>query len=181
MNEHRIRGVTTNIPFLRNVVKHDLFQTGRVTTRFIEENPDLITDVEVSQNRGEKLLKYLAEVAVNGVPAELGASTSLATAHALPATTLFALTFLPSLPTGPGVLPGPVDPIVPDISTLKGTKPSLRQVFVEGGPEAFAKAVRDHKGLLLTDTTWRDAHQSLLATRMRTVDMLNIGECFSIG
>jgi pyruvate carboxylase len=81
-----------------------------------------------------------------------------------------------------GPPPSPVDPFVPEIQPLPGQfeKRSLKKIFDEDGPEAFAKAVRNHDGLLITDTTWRDAHQSLLATRMRTIDMLNIADASKI-
>lgn len=81
-----------------------------------------------------------------------------------------------------GPPPSPVDPIIPVIEPKSGQfeKRSLKKIFDEDGPEAFAKAVRAHKGLLITDTTWRDAHQSLLATRMRTVDLLNIAEATKV-
>ena len=82
-----------------------------------------------------------------------------------------------------GPPPSTVDPLIPTIEPNAGhvdNEPSLKKIFDTQGPEAFAKAVRDHKGLLLTDTTWRDAHQSLLATRLRTIDMLNIAEATSV-
>ena len=80
--------------------------------------------------------------------------------------------------TGPA--PSSVDPIIPDIPPKLGNKKSLKSIFDEAGPEAFAKAVRQNGGLLITDTTWRDAHQSLLATRLRTIDMLNVAKPTSV-
>lgn len=75
LQEHRIRGVTTNIPFLMNVLDHKDFINGTITTRFIEENPGLVKNIGKNRaNRGEKLLRYLAEISVNGHPAELGAT-----------------------------------------------------------------------------------------------------------
>ncbi len=73
-----------------------------------------------------------------------------------------------------GPPPSSVDPIIPDIPAQVRSKSSLKSIFDQQGPEAFAKAVRQNGGLLITDTTWRDAHQSLLATRLRTIDMLNV-------
>lgn len=152
LREHRIRGVTTNIPFLVNVLDHPEFIEGKVTTRFIEENPELVRGLVGRKNRGEKLLRHLAEVAVNGHPKELGA-------------------------TGPK--PELLDPKAPSmpLPATPGRKqavPKLKAIFDAQGPSAFAKAVRDHKGVLVMDTTWRDAHQSLLATRLRTIDIMPI-------
>lgn len=94
------------------------------------------------------------EVVVNGTPKSLGAV---------------------------GDAPSSVDPIVPSITLEhRHKKKSLKQIFDHEGPEAFASAVRQNEGLLITDTTWRDAHQSLLATRLRTIDMLNIAQPTSV-
>ena len=85
-----------------------------------------------------------------------------------------------------GSPPSSVDPMIPTIEPTpeqvkqKDSGPSLKQIFDTQGPQAFAKAVRDREGLLITDTTWRDAHQSLLATRLRTIDMLNIAQSTSV-
>jgi pyruvate carboxylase len=107
------------------------------------------------QDRAQKLLHYIGNVIVNGLPKELGAV---------------------------GGPPSSVDPMIPVIKPKDSQfkKKSLKQIFDNEGPEAFAKAVRANKGLLITDTTWRDAHQSLLATRMRTIDMLNVAEPTSV-
>eukprot|EP00326_Haptolina_ericina_P033967 CAMPEP_0181237180 /NCGR_PEP_ID=MMETSP1096-20121128/38611_1 /TAXON_ID=156174 ORGANISM="Chrysochromulina ericina, Strain CCMP281" /NCGR_SAMPLE_ID=MMETSP1096 /ASSEMBLY_ACC=CAM_ASM_000453 /LENGTH=1162 /DNA_ID=CAMNT_0023332489 /DNA_START=47 /DNA_END=3535 /DNA_ORIENTATION=+ len=144
--ETRIRGVKTNIPFILNVLKHPQFVSGEATTSFIGSTPELFEFAE-QQNRGQKLLNYLGDLVVNGRTA-LGAA-------------------------GP---PTPrVKPLLPP--TPVGAPPrGLKQVLNEGGPQAFAKAVRSNRGLLLTDTTWRDAHQSLLATRVRTQDILAVAE-----
>ncbi|POM80328.1 Pyruvate carboxylase, partial [Phytophthora palmivora] len=153
LSEFRVRGVTTNKSFLTNVLNHPDFIKGVVDTSFIAENPDLL-EPSKSTNRGQKMLKYIGNTIVNGPEKALGA-------------------------TGPA--PSKVDPIIPTLNTPPASKEkSLRQIYVEQGPEAFAKAVRAKKGLLLTDTTWRDAHQSLLATRMRTRDMLAIAPATSI-
>ena len=155
LREYRIRGVKTNIPFLTNVLEHPEFVTGAVTTSFIDENPDLLQPAPGSAhgNRAIKLLNYVANLAVNGHPAELGA-------------------------TGP---PCEVtDPVVPELSQPPPPVPEgWKQVLERDGPDAFAKKVRAHDGLLLTDTTWRDAHQSLLATRMRTRELLQIAPATS--
>lgn len=162
LQEFRIRGVTTNIPFLREVLKHPQFLDGTATTSFIDENPQLLgnTSSYANQNRAQRLLSFLGNTVVNGCAAELGAN----------------LTF--------GEPPAELVPRVPPSSELNESEPrrakSLRRVFKEDGPEAFAKTVRAHNGLLLTDTTWRDAHQSLLATRVRTRDITAIAPATAI-
>ena len=145
LNEFKVDGVKTNIPFLQNVLQNPIYRSGKATTFFIEQNPQLLKAKDEHENP-EKVVNYLANLIVNGHPSELGA-------------------------TGPA--PAPTDPTVPP--TPPGAIPAgLRDVFLKEGPKGFAKAVRAHKGLLLTDTTWRDGHQSLLATRMRTRDILAI-------
>jgi len=166
--ECRIRGVKTNIPFLLNVMTHPQFETGIVTTSFIDENPDLkkvsesawdfASDEQSDQRKvgaKERLIRYLANLAVNGHPVELGADpTKIQTEHTP------ALSKVLTLPEG---------------VSSRGTG-GMRKILLEEGPEGYAKAVREHKGLLLMDTTWRDAHQSLLATRMRTKELERCAE-----
>lgn len=144
LREFRIRGVKTNIPFLENVVLNQRFVEGNATTSFIDETPALFEFSE-RQDRATRILAYLAEVIVNGNPEVAG--------RAKPANPRLA------------VVP-PVEPGAPPA----GTKQLLDQV----GPEKFAQWTREQTRLLLTDTTFRDAHQSLLATRVRTYDMLAI-------
>jgi len=146
LKEFRIRGVKTNIPFLLNVLEHPEFLNGTVDTRFIDDNPQLF-DMAPSQNRAQKLLNFLGQVLVNGPQTPVVTSIQPSEAEVVP----------PETPAG-------VDP-------PKGT---LRDILVKEGPEVFAKAVRAEKTTLLTDTTFRDAHQSLLATRVRTHDLLKI-------
>ncbi|XP_072406999.1 pyruvate carboxylase, mitochondrial-like isoform X1 [Chiloscyllium punctatum] len=142
--EFRIRGVKTNIPFLQNVLSNDQFLYGAVDTQFIDENPDLILTRPV-QNRAQKLLHFLGHIMVNG----------------------------PITPIPVKAKPSTVDPIIPQVPL--GEPPAgFREILLREGPERFAKAIRNHKGLLLMDTTFRDAHQSLLATRVRTHDLKNI-------
>jgi len=164
--ECRIRGVKTNIPFLLNVLTHPEFETGVVTTAFIDENPGLkkvsesawdFASEEQSDQRKvgakERLIRYLANLAVNGHPPELGADpTKIKSGHTVDMTKKL---------------------ILPEGATSTG---GMRQILLEQGPEGYAKAVREHKGLLLMDTTWRDAHQSLLATRMRTKELERCAE-----
>ncbi|GBG25673.1 Pyruvate carboxylase [Hondaea fermentalgiana] len=153
LEEFRVRGVTTNKSFLSNVLNHPDFIAGNIDTSFIAENPNLVKPRR-SDNRGQRLLKYIGNTIVNGPEKSLGA-------------------------TGPA--PSSVVPIVPHLPTPEPSgKRSLRQIYKEDGAGAFAKAVREHKGLLLTDTTWRDAHQSLLATRVRTKDLETIAPATSI-
>ncbi|RUS77143.1 hypothetical protein EGW08_015099 [Elysia chlorotica] len=151
LREFRIRGVKTNIPFLLNVLQNETFLNGSVDTYFIDENPGLF-HFAPSQNRAQKLLYYMGSVMVNG----------------------------PSTPLGTTIAPSEVMPTVPHTPTskfrclLRDPPAGFRDVLKKEGPEAFAKKVREHKGLLLTDTTFRDAHQSLLATRVRTYDLKRI-------
>ncbi|XP_076758922.1 pyruvate carboxylase isoform X1 [Xylocopa sonorina] len=163
LREFRVRGVKTNIPFLLNVLENQKFLNGNVDTYFIDENPQLF-QFQPSQNRAQKLLNYLGSVLVNGPSTPL--ATSLKPAEIKPHIPQIALDFArlaAAEPNDDADTPGIVDP-------PKG----FRQIYKEKGPEAFAKAVRQHKGLLLMDTTFRDAHQSLLATRVRSHDLLLI-------
>ncbi|CAB9498806.1 Pyruvate carboxylase [Seminavis robusta] len=170
LQECRIRGVKTNIGFLMNVLAHPEFSTGSVTTSFIDENPSLkqtslsmwdYANEDQSDPQKlyetERLLRYLANLAVNGHPPELGADP-----HKMEDSCHVAVK-APVLPT-----------------TLKTTKTKsaggMRKILLEQGPEGYAKAVREHKGLMIMDTTWRDAHQSLLATRMRTQELLRCAD-----
>ena len=153
LKEFRVRGVTTNKSFLLNVLQNEEFLNGSVDTGFIAANPSLLEPLK-EQDRAQKLLHYIGNVIVNGTPKELGC-------------------------VGPS--PSPVNPFIPELQQFTPSEtPSLKQVFDEHGAKAFAKAVRASEGLLITDTTWRDAHQSLLATRMRTIDMLNIAPATKI-
>ncbi|MFR9729723.1 pyruvate carboxylase [Saccharopolyspora sp. MS10] len=140
--EFRIRGVSTNIPFLQAVLEDEDFAAGRVTTSFIEERPHLLT-ARHSADRGTRLLNYLADVTVNK-------------------------------PNGPRpTVPDPVFKL-PDIDL--GTTPpeGSKQRLTELGPEGFARWMRESDALGVTDTTFRDAHQSLLATRVRSKDLLAV-------
>ena len=150
LQEFRVRGVKTNIPFLINLVTNPRFVAGGFTTRFIDETPELF-DFVPRQDRATKLFTYLAEVIVNGHPLVKKRPAKIRRAPAP----------LPTL-------------------DLKQPIPSgSRQKFLELGPEQFCNWVLNQKGLLLTDTTFRDAHQSLLATRVRTYDMLAIAEAYA--
>lgn len=155
--EFRIRGVKTNIPFLFRLLTHEAFATASTWTTMIDDTPDLFKLV-TSKNRAQKLLAYIGDVAVNG-------------------SSINGQNGEPGLKTDIQMPPfmDPKDPSKP----LDATKPCLegwRNIIVNEGPEAFAKAVRAYKGTLIMDTTWRDAHQSLFATRLRTIDMVNIAK-----
>jgi pyruvate carboxylase len=145
LQEFRIRGVKTNIPFLLNLITHSKFLAGETTTRFIDETPELF-QFKSRQDRASKLLSYLAEVIVNGQP-EVKAGNDR-----------------PSGTSGA---------YRPDNSQTQ-VPPGTRNRLLELGPEGFAKWVREQKKLFITDTTMRDAHQSLFATRMRTYDMVQV-------
>ncbi len=144
LREFRIRGVKTNIPFLENVINDEPFQQGAVTTSYLEQNPRLFRFTS-RRDRATRLLTYLGEVIINGNPEVAGK----------PRPTSF-----PAIPVPPPVLGAPP----------AGTK----QVLDALGAEGFAQWTAKQKHLLLTDTTFRDAHQSLLATRMRSYDLLAI-------
>ena len=154
--EFRIRGVKTNIAFLCSLLSHPTFLEGNCWTTFIDDTPGLF-DLATSQNRAQKLLNYLGDVAVNGssIKGQIGEPKF----------------------KGEIIMPTMLDDDgqVIDMAHHK-PKPGFKQLIDEQGPEAFAKAVRQNKGLLLMDTTWRDAHQSLLATRVRTVDLLAVAK-----
>ncbi len=140
--EFRIRGVSTNIPFLMAVVNDPDFRAGRVTTSFIDQRPYLLT-ARTPADRGTKILNYLAEVTVNQ-------------------------------PHGPR--PSTVYPHdkLPEIDLAASAPPGSKQLLTEKGPEGFAHWMRESKAVGVTDTTFRDAHQSLLATRVRTNGLLMV-------
>ena len=141
--EFRIRGVSTNIPFLEGVLADPVFQAGQATTSFIDQRPGLL-EAHLPADRGTKLLAYLADVTVNQPHGP-------ATTHIKPRLKL------PELPEAP--LP-------------RGSRDLLREL----GPAGFAQQLRERTDVAVTDTTFRDAHQSLLATRMRTRDLLHVAQ-----
>lgn len=142
MAEFRIRGVSTNIPFLQAVLDDTDFQAGRVTTSFIDDRPHLLT-ARTSADRGTKILNYLADVTVNKP-------------H--------------------GTRPSKVYPQdkLPEIDRDTPPPAGSKQRLVELGPEGFARWLRESPAVGVTDTTFRDAHQSLLATRVRTSGLLMV-------
>ena len=150
LDEFRVRGVKTNIPFLLNVIDHPDFAAGRCTTRFIDKTPDLFRFPK-RLDRASRLLGFAADVAVNGFPGVTRPAGYVPPPEPQP----------PAFPHGPPIPQGPRD--------------RLKQL----GPEKFSGWVREQTQLLLTDTTFRDAHQSLLATRMRTREMLRVAEAYA--
>ncbi len=146
LREFRIRGVKTNIPFLEKVLDHPVFLSGEATTRFIDETPELF-QIQPRRDRATKLLHYLADVIVNGH------RTIKKEQRRSPAS--FLEPRLPAVPLGP-----------PPAGTA--------QILAERGPRGLAQWVLEQGRVLLTDTTMRDAHQSLLATRMRSYDILKV-------
>jgi pyruvate carboxylase len=175
LQEFRVRGVKTNVPFLINLVTHPGFLDYKVTTRFIDETPELF-QLPRRQDRATRLLTYIGEVIVNG---PLEAAAKLPPGQ--------------SIPRDP--VPAPQDPIrarsvsdgsgapvahAPGSDSAKGALPAgSRDLFLRLGPERFAARVREQQRLLVTDTTFRDAHQSLLATRLRSYDMLQVAPYYA--
>nr|UWT61244.1 pyruvate carboxylase [Neopyropia yezoensis] len=146
LGELRCRGIKTNVPFLRKVLVHPVFLDGSAATDFIDIHPELFK-FPPQRDRGNKVLRYLAEVKVNGHPMP-GADASR---H-----------------------PSTVRPVMPVVDTSAPAARGWKDVLNEEGPTGFAAAVRAHPRTLVADTTFRDAHQSLLATRVRTTDLAAI-------
>jgi len=150
LQEFRIRGVKTNIPFLIRLVTHEQFLTGGVTTRFIDQTPELFK-LPKRRDRATRLLTYLGETIVNGNP------------------------LVKDRPLAVRREPAPV----PKVDYQGPIPDGTRQKFLELGTTAFATWISEQERLLLTDTTFRDAHQSLLATRFRTYDLLNVADAYA--
>ncbi|MFA7233297.1 MAG: pyruvate carboxylase [Terrimicrobiaceae bacterium] len=147
LREFRIRGVKTNIPFLENVIHHGTFADGQATTTLIDTTPALF-EFKPRKDRATKLLAFLADIVVNGNPQAKG--------HKIPA----------PLPAAAR----------PDYDHRTPPADGTRQLLLKLGAAKFAEWTRSQKRLLFTDTTFRDAHQSLLATRVRTYDMLAVAD-----
>jgi pyruvate carboxylase len=147
LSEFRIRGVKTNIPFLENVIAHPQFRSGQATTTLIDTTPELFA-FKPRRDRATKLLNFLGNVIVNSNPHAKG--------------------YKPDKPFNP--------PPIVGYDHRSAPLPGTRQKLLELGPKKFAEWTAKQKRLLVTDTTWRDAHQSLMATRVRTYDMLASAE-----
>ncbi|MDP4626030.1 MAG: pyruvate carboxylase [Akkermansiaceae bacterium] len=150
LREFRIRGVKTNIPFLENVIADETFRTGQAHTKLIDTHTDLFK-FSRRRDRATRTLAYLTEITVNGNP--------------------HAKAYRP-----PEIL---TRATVPEARSNNSASPSSRALLRQLGPENFSQWILDEKRLLITDTTMRDAHQSLIATRMRTHDMLRIAETYA--
>ena len=151
LREFRIRGVASNLQFLENVINHADFIDGSVITRFIDTTPELL-EFTKRRDRGSKLLGFLADITVNGNPEMAGRK-------------------MPELPFP--------KPVLPRVDSSTPIPPGSRDRLKELGPERFAQWMLASKPVLMTDTTLRDAHQSLFATRMRTADMLPIAPFYA--
>ena len=149
LREFRIRGVATNLAFVENLINHRSFKSASYTTRFIDETPDLF-DLATRRDRATKLIRFIADVTVNGNPEAEGR---------------------PKAAPGPG--PRVPDPAADD--PAQGTRDLLKSL----GPDGFARWMLEQDRVLLTDTTMRDGHQSLLATRMRTYDMAKVAGAYA--
>jgi pyruvate carboxylase len=150
LREFRVRGVKTNIPFLVKLMLHPQFQEGLCTTRFIDETPELFAFPE-QRDRATRVLTYLAETIINGNPHVKGR------------------------PVSKRRVPAPV----PHVDPQEPMPGGMRQKLIEMGAEKFSRWILEQKPLLLTDTTFRDAHQSLLATRLRTNDLVNVADAYA--
>lgn len=147
LQEFRVRGVKTNIGFLENVITHPVFLKGQCDTSFIEKHPELLQFRE-KQDRASKVLSFLGDVIVNGAP---GVAKPLKSAELIEAR-------------------------VPTVDTSRPRPAGSKDLFMQLGAEELSKWILEQKKLLLTDTTMRDAHQSNLATRMRSYDLIKIAE-----
>ena len=152
LREFRIRGVKTNIPFLENIIADDTFRAGQAHTKLIDTKTSLF-EFSRRRDRATRTLAYLSEITVNGNPHAKGYRP---TEIMIPAAAV------------------PTQPLITDHSA-----PGTKNLLSDLGPEKFSQWILDQKRLLITDTTLRDAHQSLIATRMRTHDMLKIAGAYS--
>jgi pyruvate carboxylase len=150
LKEFRIRGVKTNIHFLQNVIQHEEFREGKASVNFIANTPSLF-DIPVSQDRTSKITRYLGEVIVNGNP----------DVKFIDHSKKFRV------------------PKVPTFNASETFPKGTKDLLTELGPDKFSQWLKNENKIHYTDTTIRDAHQSLLATRMRTHDMLAVAESYA--
>tara|TARA_R110001592_G_scaffold237306_6_gene496229 strand:+ start:37706 stop:41158 length:3453 start_codon:yes stop_codon:yes gene_type:complete len=150
LREFRIRGVKTNIPFLLNIIRHDEFKDGSATVGFIQNHPEVF-QLKTQLDRATKAIKFLGNVVVNGNPdVKFVDDKKILT-----------------------------QPIIPIYDPLEPYQKGTKDLLTELGPDGFSKWLKDQKSIQYTDTTMRDAHQSLLATRVRTIDMLAVAEAYA--
>lgn len=150
LREFRVRGVKTNIGFLENVISHPTFYIGECTVKFIDDHPELF-EITKKFDRGTKTLRFLADVSVNGHP-DIKVTNENVNFR---------------------------QPIVPDYDKYGAYPKGTKNILTELGPEKFSEWLKNEKAIHYTDTTFRDAHQSLLATRMRGVDMMKVAEGYA--
>ncbi|MCP5086578.1 MAG: pyruvate carboxylase [Rhodobacteraceae bacterium] len=150
LREFRIRGVSTNIAFVENLLKHPTFLNNSYTTKFIDTTPELFR-FKKRRDRATKILTYIADITINGHPDVEGRPKPAAGIKA---------------------------PKVPE-NRAESPAPGTRNLLEEKGPQAVIDWMAAQKQLLLTDTTMRDGHQSLLATRMRSLDMIYVAEAYA--
>jgi len=150
LREFRIRGVATNIAFVENLLKHPKFINNEYHTKFIDETPELF-DFRPRRDRATRILTYIADITVNGHPETAGRPKPSAEAR---------------------------DPL-PPTRAADTPPPGTRQILEAEGPEGLVKWIAGQKRLLITDTSMRDGHQSLLATRMRSIDMINVAPAYA--
>ncbi|MFA3918055.1 pyruvate carboxylase [Ruegeria hyattellae] len=149
LREFRIRGVSTNIAFVENLLKHPTFLSNEYTTKFIDETPELFS-FKQRRDRGTKVLTYIADITVNGHPETKDR-------------------------------PEPRADLKPAVAPVKKAEPMMgtRNLLEQKGPQAVADWMKAQRQLLITDTTMRDGHQSLLATRMRSIDMIKVAPSYA--
>jgi pyruvate carboxylase len=150
LREFRIRGVNTNIDFVINLLKHPTFLNYQYTTKFIDTTPELF-DFKPRRDRATRILTYIADITVNGHPETQGRPRPRAD----------------------------VKPPKAPVARSDSYQPGTRQMLEEQGPKAVARWMKDQTRLLITDTTMRDGHQSLLATRMRSIDMIRAAPAYA--
>ncbi|MGI1661073.1 pyruvate carboxylase [Palleronia sp. KMU-117] len=150
LREFRIRGVSTNIAFVENLLKHPTFLSNEYHTKFIDQTPELF-EFRERRDRATKILTYIADITINGHPEVEGRPRPHEDAR---------------------------DPKPPALKAERPA-PGTRQILEAEGPEGLARWMADQKQVLITDTTMRDGHQSLLATRMRSIDMIRVAPTYA--
>jgi pyruvate carboxylase len=150
LREFRIRGVKTNIRFLLNIISHPDFVAGKATVDFLQRNPGVF-NIKKEQDRGTKILSYLAEISINGHPDVKQKDSNRRFDK----------------------------PLIPPYEKAKGFPDGTKQLLDKLGPEGLSKWLKEEQKIYYTDTTYRDAHQSLLATRMRSIDILRVASSFA--